>query len=79
MIYRNPGLREVPTSDVGSGRVPESPKTTIRWDEGLKSDAERCAQDRNIAVAEFIRQSIAHYVAWCAASKSAEGLDADKP
>lgn len=52
---------------VGSHEVAESPKTTIRWDNGLKGDAERCARERGIPVAEFVRQSIAHYVAWCAA------------
>lgn len=56
-----------PTGDVGSGPVPESPKTTIRWDEGLRADAERCAKERGIAVAEFVRQAVTHYVAWCAA------------
>lgn len=50
----------------------ESPKTTIRWDEGLKADAERCAKARGIPVAEFVRQSIAHYVAWCAARETLE-------
>lgn len=59
-----------PASQVGSRAMPESPKTTIRWDEGLKGDAERCAKDRGIPVAEFVRQSIAHYVAWCAATVS---------
>lgn len=47
--------------------MPESPKTTIRWDEGLKGDAERCAKARGIPVAEFVRQAVAHYVAWTAA------------
>lgn len=61
-----------PGGHVRSGPVPESPKTTIRWDEGLKADAERCAKDRGIAVAEFVRQSITHYVSWCAAQKERE-------
>lgn len=59
-----------PGSVIGSGAVPESPKTTIRWDEGLKSDAERCAKARGISLAEFVRQSVAHYVAWTAAQKN---------
>lgn len=73
MIYRNmfdSGQREQPHDDVGSPHVAESPKTTIRWDEGLKSDAERCAKARGIPVAEFIRQAIAHYVAWTSARES---------
>lgn len=56
---------------VGSPDVPESPKTTIRWDEGLKADAERCASERGVSVAEFVRQSITHYVAWCAGQRAA--------
>lgn len=62
-----------PSRPVGSQPVPESPKTTIRWDEGLRADAERCAKARGIPVAEFVRQSITHYVAWCAAQNE------DKP
>lgn len=54
-------------ANVGSEFVPESPKTTIRRDEGLKGDAERCARARGIPVAEFVRQAVAHYVAWTAA------------
>lgn len=53
-----------PTGDVPSRAVPESPKSTIRWDEGLKADAERCAKARGITLAEFIRQAVTHYVAW---------------
>lgn len=68
-------LMRGPSNDVGSGAVPESPKTTIRWDEGLKADAERCAKDRGIPVAEFVRQSIAHYVAWCEVIKAQERND----
>jgi predicted HicB family RNase H-like nuclease len=60
---------ENPSIALGSPDVPESPKTTLRWDEGLKSDAERCAKERGISVAEFVRQSVAHYVAWTAAQK----------
>jgi hypothetical protein len=40
-------------------------------DEGLKADVERCAAERGIKVAEFVRQAITHYVAWCAATKEA--------
>lgn len=69
-----------PDEDVGSPSVPESPKTTIRWDEGLRGDAERCAKARGISVAEFVRQSITHYVAWCAAQKEdAEATERTKP
>lgn len=53
----------------------ESLKTTIRWDEGLKADAERSAAARGISVAEFNRQAIAHYVAWCAAQEEAQRND----
>lgn len=60
---------ECPVGDIGSGEVPESPKTTIRLDEGLRADAERCAEERGIKLAEFVRQSIAHYVAWCASAR----------
>ncbi len=56
-----------PSEPVGSDLVPASPKTTVRLDEGLRADAERCAKARGISVAEFIRQSVAHYVAWTAA------------
>lgn len=64
-----------PTRPVHSGHMPESPKTTIRWDEGLKADAERTAKERGIPVAEFVRQSIAHYVAWCEAMKARNDND----
>ena len=57
----------------------ESPKTTIRWDEGLRADAERAAADRGISVAEFVRQSVAHYVAWCAARKECPPEKDDEP
>lgn len=49
----------------------ESLKTTIRWDEGLKADAEHYARVRGISSAEFIRQAIAHYCAWCEAHQVA--------
>lgn len=71
-----------PNKHVASPDVAESPKTTIRWDEGLKADAEQCAKERGISVAEFIRQSVAHYVAWCAATKritSTPTADAEDP
>lgn len=64
-----------PRSDIGSDDMAEALKTTIRWDLGLKSDAERCAKARGIAVAEFNRQAIAHYVAWCAAQTEAQKND----
>lgn len=56
-----------PSDDVGSQLVPESPKMTLRLGEGLRADAERCAKARGITLAEFIRQSVTHYVAWTAA------------
>lgn len=56
---------------VSSDPMAESPKTTIRWDEGLKGDAERCAKARGISLAEFVRQSVAHYVAWTAGQEEA--------
>ncbi len=61
-----------PPTDIGSASVGESPKTTIRLDDGLKGDAERCAKERGIPLAEFVRQAVAHYVAWCAAQKERE-------
>lgn len=58
---------ECPSEDVGSRTVPESLKTTLRWDPGIKADAERYAKARGISPAEFIRQAITHYCAWCEA------------
>lgn len=40
-----------PSDDLASAPSPESPKTTIRCDEGLKADAERWARERGIPVA----------------------------
>lgn len=68
-----------PHDDVGSRAVPESPKTTVRLDEGLKADAERCAKARGIPVAEFIRQAIAHYVAWTSAASKEDAQNDENP
>lgn len=69
-----------PVRNVGSSpEMAEALKTTIRWDEGLKSDAERCAKARGISVAEFNRQAITHYVAWCASQKDAQENDKEPP
>lgn len=53
-------------------RVPQTPKTTIRFDNGLRTDAEQCASERGISLSEFVRQSVCHYIAWCASAKKAE-------
>lgn len=71
------GTEGMSPQQVGSGDMAESPKSTIRWDNGLRADAERCAKARGISVAEFVRQSIAHYVAWCAARDEASRTTED--
>lgn len=62
-----------PQQHVGSpDEMADEGKTTIRLDDGLKADAQRCANQRGIKLAEFIRQAVAHYVAWTAAQKEAQ-------
>ncbi|MDR5730551.1 MAG: hypothetical protein RB191_24345 [Terriglobia bacterium] len=61
--------------NVSSDPMAESPKTTIRWDNGLKGDAQRCAKARGISLAEFVRQSVVHYVAWTAGQDKIQNDD----
>lgn len=58
--------------DVESAAMPETPSTTLRLDAALKADAQRCADERGIKLAEFIRQATVHYIAWCEAAKKAQ-------
>jgi predicted transcriptional regulator len=50
-------------------------KTTIRLDDGLKADAQRCADERGIKLAEFVRQAVTHYVAWTDAHRTTDAPD----